>query len=124
AALLLALAGWLGWRWRRRTFFRRPELLVRLFEALGRWAERLHIPWQPSFTPLERATLFNRFVPEAQPAVGRLADLFVAERYGRRPPAADALDGLIEDWQQMEPALWRRWLNLQVARAKEWRRRT
>lgn len=123
AALVLALSAWLVWRWQRRNFFRRPELLVRLFEALGRWAERLHIPWRPSLTPLERAALFNQFVPETQPVVGRLTDLFVAERYGRQPPTAEALDGLIADWERMEPVLWKRWLNLQVAKAKGWRRR-
>lgn len=118
AAALLALSAWLVRRWQRRTFYRRPDLLVRLFEVVGRWAERLRIPWRPSFTPLERAAVFNQAIPEARPAVGRLADLFVAERYGRRPPADDALAGLIAEWEHLEPVLWKRWLDLLAGRIK------
>lgn len=109
-------------RWRRREFYRRPELLARLFDVLGRWADRLRIPWLASQTPRERAAAFNQTVPEAAPTVERLADLFVAERYGRQPPRQDALAGLIADWERLGPALWKRWLSLQLAGVHRLRR--
>jgi transglutaminase-like putative cysteine protease len=125
AALFVALAvvggGWLLLRWQRQTFYRRPELLARLFDVLGRWAARLRIPWVASQTPWERATAFNRAVPEAEPTVGRLARLFVAERYGREAPGQEALTGLIADWERLGPTLWKRWLRLQLANANRLR---
>jgi transglutaminase-like putative cysteine protease len=114
-ALALIIAGWLVQRWRRQTFYRRPELLARLFDVLGRWATRLRIPWGASQTPLERATAFNQAVPEAEPTVGRLARLFVAERYGRETPGDEALTGLIAEWERLGPTLWKQWLSRQLA---------
>jgi len=113
---LFALAGGaLLIRWRRRAFYSRPELLVRLFETLGRWAARLHIPWFPSQTPHERAAAFSQAMPEAEPTVSQLTGLFVAERYGRRPPTPETLAGLIAAWERLEPTFWKRWLSLQLA---------
>jgi hypothetical protein len=68
-----------------------------------------------SQTPLERAAVFNQAVPEAEPTVGRLASLFVAERYGREQPKNETLASLIEDWERLGPTLWKHWLNIQVA---------
>ncbi len=119
--LLLIVGGWLLIRWRRQVFYRRPELLARLFEVLGRWATRLRIPWVASQTPLERATAFNQAVPEAMPTVGRLASLFIAERYGREQPGQEVLTSLIEDWERLGPTLWKHWLSLQLASANRLR---
>lgn len=116
-ALILVVGGWLLMRWRRQVFYRRPELLARFFEVLGRWAARLRIPWGASQTPWERATAFNQAVPEAQPMVGRLAGLFVAERYGREEAGPEVMAGLIEDWERLGPTLWKRWLGLRLASA-------
>lgn len=117
SALILVVGGWLLMRWRRQVFYRRPELLARFFEVLGRWAARLRIPWGASQTPWERATAFNQAVPEAQPMVGRLAGLFVAERYGREEAGPEVMAGLIEDWERLGPTLWKRWLGLRLAGA-------
>lgn len=117
SALILVVGGWLLMRWRRQVFYRRPELLARFFEVLGRWAARLRIPWVASQTPWERATAFNQAVPEAQPMVGRLAGLFVAERYGREEAGPEVMAGLIEDWERLGPTLWKRWLGLRLAGA-------
>ena len=108
--LVLVVGGALVLRWRRRVFFRSAELLTRLFEVLGGWAARFRVGWRPSDTPLEHATAFNEAVPEAQPAVGRLAGLFVAQRYGQTAPSPEAMAELIEDWGRLEPILWQRWL--------------
>ena len=88
---LLALIGGalLLLRWRRQVFFQSPEILARLFDVLSQWAARLRVSWLPSQTPLERAAAFNETVPEAGPAVDRLANLFVAKYYGRATPSSE-----------------------------------
>lgn len=125
---LLSLGAVLVLRWRRRAFFRSTELLARLFETLGNWATRFRVRWLPSDTPLERAAAFNQAIPEAQPMLGRLTGLFIAQRYGQTAPSPDAVAGLIEDWGQLEPILWQRWLarvaNAERLRAKLRRART
>lgn len=114
AAIIAGAA--LAVHWRRQTFFRSPELLVRLFDVLGSWATRLRIQWFDSQTPLERAAAFNQQVPEAEPAVDRLAGLFVAQRYGRLQPSPDTVSVLVDDWVRLEPSLWKHWLS-RVARS-------
>ena len=113
AALLLgtAAAGG-GWLLRRQQamLFQDRAVLGRLFALLGRWAGRLRVPWPASHTPLEHAAEFNRRLPEAEPAVDHLTALYVAQEYGKQPPAADALDTMAADWQTLQPRLWRRWL--------------
>ncbi len=111
AIMALLVGGFTMLRWRRQAFFRNPELLARLFDVLGSWAARLRVPWLISQTPLERAAAFNAAVPEAEPAVGRLAGLFVAQRYGQVQPSSEAVGMLIGDWDHLEPTLWKRWLS-------------
>jgi len=108
------------YRWRRRVFFRSPEILARLFDVLGQWAARLRVSWLPSQTPLEHAAAFNETVPEAEPAVNRLANMFVAKYYGRETPSIEAVSGLIRDWSRLEPNLWKRWV-VQAARMERLR---
>ncbi len=109
--LALLAGGFLLLRWRRRSFFGSPELLTRLFDVLGSWAARLRVPWPSSQTALERAAVFNVAVPEAEPAVDRLASMFVAQRYGGEQPTSEALGSLVGDWARLEPTLWKRWLS-------------
>jgi hypothetical protein len=69
---------------RERAFLESPELVAGLLGRVGTWASRLNIPWPASHTALEHAAQFGRMVPEADPVVGRIAALFVAQRYGRQ----------------------------------------
>ena len=109
-ALLALISGaLLLFRWRRQVFFQSPEILARLFDVLSQWAARLRVSWLPSQTPLERAAAFNEMVPEAGPAVDRLANLFVAKYYGRATPSSEDVSGLVKDWGRLEPSLWKRW---------------
>jgi hypothetical protein len=113
--LALIVGGLLLLRWRRQAFFQSPEILARLFDVLSHWAVRLRVSWLPSQTPLERAAAFNETVPEAGPAVDRLANLFVAKYYGRATPSSEDVSGLVKDWSRLEPSLWKRW-GVQAAR--------
>jgi transglutaminase-like putative cysteine protease len=109
-----AIGGWRYLRWRQIDLFRDSEVLGRLFALLGLWAERLHVPWRPSQTPLERAAAFNSRLPEAAPAVDTIATLFIAQQYGRQEPPSESISGLAKTWRQLQPRLWRRWLIGQV----------
>jgi transglutaminase-like putative cysteine protease len=108
--LIAAIAGAIVARRREIAFFRDSEVLARLFVLLGLWAGRLHIPWQPSQTPLERAAQFNARLPEAAPAVDTIAGLFVAQQYGRQEPAPSTVASLADTWRGLQPRLWRQWL--------------
>jgi transglutaminase-like putative cysteine protease len=115
AVLVAALiGGWRYLRWRQVDLFRDSEVLARLFGLLGMWANRLRIPWRSSQTPLERAAVFNAKLPEAAPAVDVIANLFIAQQYGRQQPAPESITGLAKTWQQLQPRLWRRWLVGQI----------
>jgi hypothetical protein len=110
-AVVAAIIGGIGFfRWQQMSLFQDSEVLARLFGLLGLWAARLKVRWRPSETPLERAAAFNKRLPEAAPAVDAIADLFVAQQYGRQQPAPDAINGLARLWQQLQPHLWKRWL--------------
>lgn len=113
AGMLLAAAAaaaYISLRRREQAFFQERDLLPRLFAVLGLWARRLRIPWQASQTPLERAAQFNEKLPEAAPAVDTIADLFVAQQYGRQEPGPGALMKVGESWRTLQPRLWRQWV--------------
>lgn len=124
AAGLLAVTlvgGWLWLRYRRRQLLADPQLLVRLFAVLARWAGRLRVPWPASHTPFEHALAFGRVAPEAEHPVRRIANLYVAQQYGREMPPTTALESLIHEWDAVQPALWRRWAwRLAPKWAREW----
>ncbi len=114
-AALLAVAAVIGgglwaFRARRAALFRDRAAALRLFDLIGVWARRLKIPWQASQTPLERAAAFGQALPEAASVVRTIADLFVAQQYGRQQPPAEALTSMVEGWLALQPVLWQRWL--------------
>ncbi len=109
-----AIAAWRYLKWRQIDLFRDSQVLGRLFGLLGLWAQRLHVPWRASQTPLERAAEFNARLPEAAPAVDTIATLFIAQQYGRQDPPPDSIQHLARYWQQLQPRLWRQWVVAQV----------
>jgi transglutaminase-like putative cysteine protease len=124
-AIGLAAIGGLGvfaWRRNRRMFLLDSGLLMRLFGLLNRWAERLHVPWPASQTPLEHAHAFAQVLPEASAPIGRLTDMLVAQQYGRQEFQEESLQSAAGDWRLLRPMLWRRWLR-QYVRMPQWLRR-
>ncbi|PKO22938.1 MAG: hypothetical protein CVU38_06675 [Chloroflexi bacterium HGW-Chloroflexi-1] len=115
-AVILSVAGGLWLRRQRLALLADPNLLGRLFGMMETWATRLRIPWPASHTPLEHAAAFNQALPEAEPTVNRVTTLFVAQQYGRQRPPADALTSTAEEWEQLRPLLWKRWLRRLVER--------
>jgi transglutaminase-like putative cysteine protease len=106
--LVTAIALWV--RWRRQVFLRSPELLAGLLGLVVNWAARLRVPWPASDTPLEHAARFAHRIPEAGAVVGQMTGLFVAQRYGRRQPSSGTLQGIADEWQSLQPSLWKQWL--------------
>ncbi len=110
-ALGIAMAGGMAlfvWRRNRDLFQLDNGLLLRLFELLNRWAERLHVPWAASMTPLEHARTFGQALPEAREPVNRLTGLLVAQQYGRQQFAPETLRTVAGEWRLLEPLLWKR----------------
>jgi len=123
--LALALASGLGvfvWRRNRDLLEIDNGLLLRLFGLLNGWAERLHIPWAASMTPLEHAHTFDQMLPEASEPVNRLTGLLVAQQYGRQQFAPETLQNVAGDWRLLQPLLWKRWAK-QYLRWPVWLRR-
>jgi hypothetical protein len=48
-------------------------------------------------------------VPDAGPTITRLALLFAAQRYGRQQPQASEMAATAEEWQEIQPMLWKKW---------------
>jgi len=116
AIVLLLAAAALWWTRRRRAWLTDPDLALRLFGLLARWAVRLRVAWPASHTPLEHAVAFSLVVPEAGPPVSRLADLFTAQQYGRQQPATEALQDIVASWRALQPLFWQRWLGTILSR--------
>jgi transglutaminase-like putative cysteine protease len=115
AALLFTIAALL-WERRRRVRAADPDLALLLYGLLARWATRLRVSWPASHTPLEHATAFGRVVPEAEPPVSRLANLFTAQQYGRQQPTPEVLQDVAADWRSLQPLFWKRWLGRSLSR--------
>jgi transglutaminase-like putative cysteine protease len=122
-ACLIALAVASLRRRERRLLIPDSGIVARLFDLLPSWAGRLHVPWPASHTPLEHAQALGAAVPAAAPQADHLAQLYVAQRYGRQDLPQDSLVAAAEDWRVLRPALWRRWL-LDLAPVKRRQRRS
>ncbi len=108
ALLLLAAlsAGVLLSRRRQRRLAHRTPA-ERAYGNLTTWTGRLfHLVPSTGQTPHEYARAVARLAPAGRPAVERIADLFVRERFGGRKSSAGEADLL---WRQARQALQRQW---------------
>jgi hypothetical protein len=105
-----------------------PELPSIFYERLQRWAERLGISAPTSHTPYEQAQHLSRALPEGRTSIASITEQYVRYRFSRRalpaslqrapiPPAtithsiSESSSGtLTQDWQLLEPLLWKKWL--------------
>ena len=51
------------------------------------------------------------------------AILFAAQRYGKQPPAEAEIRIVSEEWRQLQPALWKKWVTEFVGSAERRGRR-
>jgi hypothetical protein len=74
------------------------------FEALESWAWEQHLARQPEETPSEFAERLGGAVPQLEPHVKRLADLFARVSYARQVPNRNCLPILRQFWQHLTGA--------------------
>jgi hypothetical protein len=67
---------------------------------------------------MERADAFGNRVPDAGPALSRLAILFAAQRYGKQQPVETEIRLVTEEWRRLQPALWKNWVKEFVNRGE------
>jgi transglutaminase-like putative cysteine protease len=109
-ALALIVVGALAllW-WRGVRGLRGAERWYGRAQWLGRW---LGVRGTPTTTPREFAGAVARAAPEAAQPVQVLADLYMQERYGGRPPTGNQAAGAERQWQRFRAALLRARLRL------------
>jgi len=81
--VLLTALGCVIWWTLRRPPPTTPHLLIQLYECIIRWGERLNLRWQAHQTPYEQARLMALAVPEGQPQIDSITDLYVRESLSR-----------------------------------------
>jgi len=109
-AVLLPASGGIVWWMLRRPRRAGPNLLVQLYELLIHWGERLKLRWQPHQTPYEQGRLMAQAVPDGEEQIGVITGLYVRERFGPAPAAAEELASASQAWLSLQPLLWRQWL--------------
>ncbi|MCS6843975.1 MAG: DUF3488 and transglutaminase-like domain-containing protein [Caldilineales bacterium] len=113
AVLALAL-----WRRRRRSprvpGSLQPQLVLTIYGRLMEWAQRLRLPLQPSQTPHERAAVLAQAVPQGQPAIATITEVYVREQYSPYPVEAESVQEVVVAWEGLRPLLRRAWLSLRT----------
>ena len=87
--LLLALL-WSALRIAERAGFGHLPPLARAYGMLTRWAGWLGVGRDREHTPYQQAEALAQRAPEAADAARRITDLYVEERFGRRPQSSPA----------------------------------
>lgn len=93
-----------------------PDLPPIIFDRLQNWAARLGLGGSPSETPYEQAHSLSTALPEGQQPITSITEQYVQYRFRRRLAgnvrysASETNDVLTQEWQTLQPLLWRRWL--------------
>lgn len=115
----LLLAGGLWFIWRTRVngpIGFDPDLPPILFERLQNWAMRLGLGGPASDTPYEQARSLSTALPEGEQPITSITEQYVQYRFRRRLAdsvsysVSESNDELTQEWQTLQPLLWRRWL--------------
>jgi hypothetical protein len=93
---------------RRRRHIEGLSVAERVYHDLVDWVRRLlHIGPLSHQTPYEYAGVVGQAMPSGREAVTRIAGLYVEERFGGKIVSDRDVEVA---WQEVRPALWRRWL--------------
>jgi transglutaminase-like putative cysteine protease len=125
---LLALVG--GWWLLRRRLYQGPESFEAeppnlFYERLLNWVQRLGMATQTGETPYERASVLSQQIPTGSPFIRRITDIYVLYRFGPRRAVGnqEAVETeLAQNWQLLQPILWRTWLQKRLDRLRPRRR--
>jgi transglutaminase-like putative cysteine protease len=125
---LVALLGG-GWLLRRRlyqgpdNFEAEPPNLF--YERLLNWVQRLGMATQTGETPYERADVLSQQIPTGTPFIRRITDIYVLHRFAPRRLLGNqdtVQSELAQNWQLLQPILWRTWLQKRIDRLRPRRR--
>ena len=100
----LLLAGVVMWAtWQRS--FRNLTVAESFYARMIRVAEWLGVKNRPSQTPHEYASDLARVVPRSQPAIWRITEAFVRERFAGVAPGPEEHVSLAEAWRELRRAV-------------------
>ncbi len=102
--LLASLILWAAWQRNLRGLTEAEGFYARM----TRVAEWLGVKTQPSQTPHEYAGELARVVPQGRPAIWRITEAFVRERFAGIPPAPEERSSLLAAWLELRRALFER----------------
>jgi hypothetical protein len=74
-----------------------------VFARLARMARWLRVRLTPSQTPYEQAQALSQIIPRHEPAIERVASLYVLERYGRTE--TDPIEARTT-WRSLRRPIW------------------
>ncbi|MFN8595685.1 MAG: transglutaminase domain-containing protein [Anaerolineae bacterium] len=104
AVLVLLVAAVIGmWVYEGRGGMRNASGAEWIFARLTRMTKWLRIKISPAQTPFEQAQTIGTVLPGREPVLAQVANLYVAERYGRTP--ADRVEAQTI-WRTLRPSLW------------------
>lgn len=97
------------------------SIVERAYTRMWRFAAWLGVPNPPDQTPYERATALENLVPDGEPPIRHITDMYVAEKFGRGNGNGDS-SGAEEQWTLLRPILWKNWLQNRFSRFQRQRR--
>ena len=86
-----------------------PELPLRLYERLERWAMWVGLGRRPSQTPFEHAAVLSQTVPEGAAPIQQITATYVHEQFGASAAPPAELGALSGEWLKLQPVLRRYW---------------
>ena len=84
-----------------------PDMTLRIYERLERWATRVGLGRRPSQTPYEHTGQLIKALPEGEAPIRRITELYVQECFSPVAVTARDLEMLFSDWQSLQPLLHR-----------------
>jgi transglutaminase-like putative cysteine protease len=94
------------------------SLVERAYTRMWRFAAWLGVPSPPDQTPYERAAALKILIPEGEPPISRITDMYVVERFGRGNGNGDG-NGAEEQWSLLRPQLWKTWFQKKFSRFQQ-----
>ena len=101
--LIAAIAAVAMWTYENRGSSRQMHGGEWVFARLARMARWLRVRLAPSQTPYEQAQALSQIIPHHEPAIERVASLYVLERYGRTP--TDLIEARTT-WRSLRRPMW------------------
>lgn len=86
-----------------------PELSLRLYERLERWASRVGLGRRPSQTPFEHAAMLSQTVPDGAAPIQHITATYVREQFSPSAVPPAELGALSGEWLKLQPVLRRYW---------------